>query len=296
MEPRWIWRQPVRPTTAACSRQSNWQPHWQVPLWLKADVSQHRARKRFGQNFLTDASIVRQIADRYQNTEQTIVEIGPGKGALTTALLDTGTAVIALELDRDLIPLLQRQFGDRSNLHLQQADALKFDWTALSSHSPLHVVGNLPYNIATPLIFNLLEHLPLITDMQFMLQWEVVLRLCAQPGSKHYGQLSVVVQNLCETTALFEVPSSAFSPAPKVTSGVVQLIPRSKPLIDTALHIEFNHLVKSAFAQRRKTLRNNLKGLLDSEQISACGIDPGQRAETLTIDVFKSLTEAFSRQ
>lgn len=259
-------------------------------------MSQHRARKRFGQNFLTDTSIVRQIADRYQNTDQTIVEIGPGKGALTAALVDTGAKVIALELDRDLIPLLQRQFSNKSNLTLQQADALKFNWTELTSDAPLQVVGNLPYNIATPLIFNLLEHLALITDMQFMLQWEVVLRLCAQPGSKHYGQLSVVVQNLCETTALFEVPPSAFSPAPKVTSGVVQLIPRSKPLVDTAQQIEFNHLVKSAFAQRRKTLRNNLKDLLDSEQIIACGIDPGQRAETLSIDAFKSLTEVFSSQ
>ena len=256
-------------------------------------MSQHRARKRFGQNFLTDTSIVRQIADRYHNIEQTIVEIGPGRGALTEALLDSGSKVIALELDRDLIPLLQRQFGPRSNFELHQGDALKFDWSSLSADSPLRIVGNLPYNIATPLIFNLLDHLDIVRDMQFMLQWEVVSRLCASPGSKHYGQLSVVVQNLCDTSALFEVPATAFSPAPKVTSGVVQLIPRQRSLVDPALHAEFNHLVKCAFAQRRKTLRNNLKGLLSNEQISACGIDPGQRAETLGIEHFKALTEAF---
>ena len=124
-------------------------------------MSQHRARKRFGQNFLTDTSIVRQIADRYHNIEQTIVEIGPGRGALTEALLDSGSKVIALELDRDLIPLLQRQFGPRSNFELHQGDALKFDWSSLSADSPLRIVGNLPYNIATPLIFNLLDHLDL---------------------------------------------------------------------------------------------------------------------------------------
>lgn len=256
---------------------------------------QHRARKRFGQNFLTDASIVRQIADRYRNTGQTIVEIGPGRGALTEALLDNAGKVIALELDRDLIPLLQRQFADKSNFELQQTDALKFDWSTLSSEAPLHVVGNLPYNIATPLIFNLLDNLSLISDMQFMLQWEVVSRLCAEPGSKHYGQLSVVVQNLCDASALFEVPSTAFSPAPKVTSGVVQLVPRATPHVNPELHATFNHLVKCAFAQRRKTLRNNLKGLLDAEQISNCGIDPGQRAETLSLEQFKCLTEAFDK-
>ncbi len=258
-------------------------------------MSQHRARKRFGQNFLTDTSIVRQIADRYQNTKQTIVEIGPGRGALTEALLDCGSNVVALELDRDLIPLLQKQFAARSNFKLLQGDALKFDWSTLAAESPLHIVGNLPYNIATPLIFTLLDNLAVVSDMQFMLQWEVVSRLCAQPGGKHYGQLSVVVQNLCDAHALFEVPASAFSPAPKVISGVVQLIPRQTPLVDPALHTEFNHLVKCAFAQRRKTLRNNLKGMLSSEQIGDCGIDPSQRAETLGIEQFRSLTETFAK-
>lgn len=256
-------------------------------------MAQHRARKRFGQNFLTDTSIVRQIADRYQNTRQTIVEIGPGRGALTEALLESGDKVIALELDRDLIPLLRRQFADKSGFELHQTDALKYDWSSLSSEAPLHIVGNLPYNIATPLIFNLLSNLNIISDMQFMLQWEVVSRLCAKPGSKHYGQLSVVVQNLCDTSALFEVPSSAFSPAPKVMSGVVQLVPRQTPHVNPSLHGEFNHLVKCAFAQRRKTLRNNLKGLLSEEQIKGCGVDPGKRAETLGIEQFRSLTETF---
>jgi 16S rRNA (adenine1518-N6/adenine1519-N6)-dimethyltransferase len=258
----------------------------------------HRARKRFGQNFLTDESIVRRIADRYHGTAQTIVEIGPGKGALTSALVDTARRIIALELDRDLIPLLNRQFGGQlpkqHSFELHQADALQFDWSTLSAEAPLHVVGNLPYNVATPLIFKLLDNLKMISDMQFMLQWEVVSRLCAEPGSKHYGQLSVVVQNLCVPTALFDVPPSAFDPPPKVTSGVVLLVPRPEPVVAADQQAAFTHLVKCAFAQRRKTLRNNLKELLSAEQISACGIDPGHRAETLSLTQFKSLTDVFS--
>ena len=255
-----------------------------------------KARKRFGQNFLTDASIVRRIADRYQKVENTVVEIGPGRGALTEALLDTGAQVIALELDRDLIPVLQQRFASRTNLALQQCDALNFDWAQLRSNAPLHVVGNLPYNIATQVIFKLLDHLATISDMQFMLQKEVASRICAAPGSKHYGQLSVVVQNLCNATELFEVLPTAFFPQPKVTSTVVRLLPRQTPVVDAAMQSEFNQLVKCAFAQRRKTLRNNLKGMLNNDQINACGIDPTQRAETLELEHFKALTETFVRQ
>jgi len=278
---------------AVCWLQSTLRFRWQAP---NTDMAQPKARKRFGQNFLTDPSIVRRIADRYQDTVNTVVEIGPGRGALTEALLDTGTQVIALELDRDLIPVLQQRFATRQNLDLQQCDALKFEWTALGSRAPLHVVGNLPYNIATQLIFNLLEHLDMVVDMQFMLQKEVSSRICAPPGSSHYGQLSVVVQNLCDTSTLFEVPPGAFTPQPKVTSAVARLTPRQSPIVDVSMHKVFNQLVKSAFAQRRKTLRNNLKGMLSNEQIVGCGIDPGQRAETLGIEHFNSLTKALIRQ
>ena len=249
-----------------------------------------RARKRFGQNFLIDESIIDKIVSRFDHT-QTIVEIGPGRGALTEGLLKTGATVIAVELDRDLIPLLEKRFNAYSNLQLHQADALTFDFQRLAANAPLRLVGNLPYNVATPLIFRLLEHLPIITDMHFMLQWEVAARLAAQAGDRNYGQLSVVLHNLCRTQTLIDVPPTAFNPAPKVNSAVIQIAPRQQSLVQQALTQRFERIVKSAFAQRRKTLRNNLKALLDESQITAAGINPGLRAEVLTLEQFASLAE-----
>lgn len=255
-----------------------------------------RARKRFGQNFLIDETIINQITGRFTDPTETIVEIGPGRGALTGNLLSGGARVIALELDRDLIPLLHEKFKAYDNLALHQTDALKFDFSALAEHAPLRLVGNLPYNVATPLIFRLLEDLSLIRDMHFMLQWEVVARLSARAGDKHYGQLSVVVQNLCETSTLIEVPPASFDPAPKVNSGVIQLTPRAQPVIPIQQQESFNTIVKTSFAQRRKTLRNNLKGLLTESQIEDSGIAPGLRAEVLDIDQFAALTRTFVSQ
>lgn len=249
-----------------------------------------RARKRFGQNFLIDESIVDRIVSRF-NDEHTIVEIGPGRGALTEGLLNTGAQLIALELDRDLIPLLSNRFDSFNNFQLHQGDALRYDFEQLSNSAPLRLVGNLPYNVATPLIFKLLEHLPLIHDMHFMLQWEVAARLSAKAAENNYGQLSVVMHNLCETTTLIEVPPAAFNPVPKVNSAVVQIVPRKVPLIAAELHDSFHIIVKAAFAQRRKTLRNNLKGLLDESAIISAGIEPGLRAEVLDINHFAALAE-----
>lgn len=249
-----------------------------------------RARKRFGQNFLIDTSVIERIVSRFSD-EFTIVEIGPGQGALTEGLLNTGAQVIALELDRDLIPLLQKKFAHFSNLHLKQADALNFEFGQLTEDAPLRLAGNLPYNVATPLIFNLLEHLPLIVDMHFMLQWEVAARLTAKAGDNHYGQLSVVMQNLCTTELLIEVPPQAFNPAPKVNSAVIRIQPRATPIVPGHLHDTFVALVKAAFAQRRKTLRNNLKGMVTTEQLDAAGIDPGLRAEVIDIAEFHNLAE-----
>ncbi len=249
-----------------------------------------RARKRFGQNFLVDEHIIDKIVSRFTNTHLPVVEIGPGRGALTEGLLKTGAQLTALELDRDLIPVLQKQFGHYENFNLRQADALSFDFRSLSEESPIRLVGNLPYNIATPLIFRLLEDTSYIADMHFMLQWEVVARLSARCGDKHYGQLSLVVQNLCESTTLLEVPAGAFVPAPKVKSGVIKLSPRASPVVPAELHADFNSLVKSAFAQRRKTLANNLKGILDDSGIREAGVDPGLRAEALDIHQFAQLT------
>ncbi len=249
-----------------------------------------RARKRFGQNFLVDETVVQRIVSRFAG-EQTLLEIGPGQGALTAGLLDTGASVIAIELDRDLIPLLNNKFAHYKNFQLQQADALNFDFTALSQLAPLRLVGNLPYNVATPLIFRLLDHLPLITDMHFMLQWEVAARLTARAGDNNYGQLSVVMHNLCNTTLLIEVPPQAFNPAPKVNSAVIQISPREMPIVPPELTTDFLLIVKAAFAQRRKTLRNNLKGIITENAIIDAGINPGLRAEVLDINEFRALAE-----
>jgi len=253
----------------------------------------HKARKRFGQNFLIDEQIIAQISALFTTpaTEHRLIEIGPGRGALTDALLRQGQSLTALELDRDLIPILQTKFSHYSTFTLHQGDALQTNFTELGNGLPLRLVGNLPYNVATPLIFRLLEDIDSIIDLHFMLQWEVVARLCAAPGDQHYGQLSVVVQNLCHTRALFDVPPEAFSPAPKVHSGFISLTPRPEPLVEKKLHNTFNTIVKTSFAHRRKTLRNNLKGVLDNEQIIDAGVDPGARAETLSLESYAALAK-----
>ncbi len=255
-------------------------------------MSRHQARKRFGQNFLIDNTIINQIASLFDNTvsvKHTLIEIGPGRGALTEALLRNDHPLTAVELDKDLIPILQTKFSHHRQFELHQGDALRVDFFELSKGLPLRLVGNLPYNVATPLIFKLLDNIDNIIDMHFMLQWEVVARLCAQPGDPHFGQLSLIVQNLCATHALFNVPPTAFSPAPKVESGFIALSPRAEPLIKKELHSAFNKIVKTSFMHRRKTLRNNLKGVLNEEQIQSVGIDPGARAETLNIESYAAL-------
>ncbi len=265
-----------------------------------ANPMKHKARKRFGQNFLHDAHIIeRIIASIAARDSQHIVEIGPGKGALTEHLLLTAGQLDAIELDRDLIPLLEQRFADYTQFRIHSADALQFDFSSLlnSADEQLRLVGNLPYNISTPLIFRLLENVDIIEDMHFMLQKEVVERLTASPNSKAYGRLSILVQYLCHANQLFIVPPGAFSPAPKIDSAIVQLTPR-KPLADSIRleHATLNDLsfiAKSAFAQRRKTLRNNLKKIITESDIKQCDIDPGRRAETLTISEFVALTNRY---
>lgn len=255
-------------------------------------MTELRARKRFGQNFLRDESIIRRIvaAIRPKPDEQ-LLEIGPGRGALTSALLARDCKLLAIELDRDLVPLLQQQFGANPRFALQQGDALKLDLNTLGFDQPVRVVGNLPYNISTPLIFHLLRQAGRIADMHFMLQKEVVERLAAGPGSKAYGRLGIMTQYFCAVESLFEVPPGAFTPAPKVQSAIVRLIPhkvlphpaRSLPLLE--------RVVRTAFNQRRKTLRNALQELIDGEQISALGIDPGARPERLSLAEFVRIAD-----
>jgi 16S rRNA (adenine1518-N6/adenine1519-N6)-dimethyltransferase len=241
----------------------------------------HQARKRFGQNFLHDQGIIRHIVACIRpKADQKIVEIGPGLGAITEHLLATTGHLDVVELDRDLLPHLRISFASYGkNLRIHEADALKFDFASLSTDAELlRIVGNLPYNISTPLIFHLLSYTNLIADMHFMLQKEVVLRLAAGAGTNNYGRLSIMAQYFCRVDSLFEVPPEAFDPRPKVDSAIVRMAPYTE-LPHKAL--DFNHfeqLVKSAFSQRRKTLRNNLKGIASDEQLQSLGIDPSIRS------------------
>lgn len=258
----------------------------------------HRPRKRFGQNFLHDPGVIRGIvAAIHPRAGEHMVEIGPGLGALTAPLMAVLGEMDVVELDRDLIPGLERQFADSGTLRIHNSDALKFDFCALAgagSGEKLRVVGNLPYNISTPLIFHLLEQSRCIRDMHFMLQKEVVDRLAAQPGGGDYGRLSVMVQYHCRVEKLFGVPPGAFNPPPRVHSAIVRLVPYPEPPSPATDEKCFARVVAQAFSQRRKTLRNNMKKLLDAEAIAALGIDPGCRAETLSLAQFVALANAVS--
>ncbi|MFW3613750.1 16S rRNA (adenine(1518)-N(6)/adenine(1519)-N(6))-dimethyltransferase RsmA [Billgrantia antri] len=249
----------------------------------------HRARKRFGQNFLRDpgiiSRIVRAIAPRPGDR---LVEIGPGQGALTEPLLEaTGGHLEVIELDRDLVPGLRVQFFNYPGFVVHEGDALKFDFRELRSDGePLRVVGNLPYNISTPLIGHLLEAGNAIADMHFMLQKEVVDRLAAEPGGADWGRLSVMAQYRCRVDYLFTVPPEAFVPRPKVDSAIVRLTPFAEPPWPASDEALLFRVVRQAFAQRRKTLRNNLKGVIDGDALAALDIDPARRPQTLGVEEF----------
>ncbi|WP_020557909.1 16S rRNA (adenine(1518)-N(6)/adenine(1519)-N(6))-dimethyltransferase RsmA [Thiofilum flexile] len=258
---------------------------------------QNRTKKRFGQHFLQDTSIINSLVRAiYPKSEQQIIEIGPGGGALTFPLLDYVDHLEVVELDRDVIAWWQSQTDLNDKLTIHAQDALTIDFKALARHDKIRVVGNLPYNISTPLIFHLLEQVDVIEDMHFMLQKEVVDRLVAVAGNKDHGRMAVMVQYWCETEFLFDVPPSAFSPPPKVDSAVVRLTPRrviKDPVQNTQ---KLSELVALAFAQRRKTLRNNLKSIISDAGFEALGIDPSRRAETLEVSDFVRLTNYWLEQ
>ena len=251
----------------------------------------HAPRKRFGQNFLTDQGVISAIARAINpHKDDNVVEIGPGQGALTDALFESGCAIKAIEIDRDLQSQLRVMFFNR-DFRLFNFDALKFDFNELSDiDHDLRVVGNLPYNISTPLIFKLLRHLRIVRDMHFMLQKEVVDRLAACPGNKHWGRLSVMTQVDCDVEYLFDVPPEAFYPQPKVQSAIVRLTPKMASHRPECSREVLGELVQLAFAQRRKTLRNNLRGVIDDAVMERLGIDPACRAETLTLDQLMDLS------
>ena len=254
----------------------------------------HAPRKRFGQNFLQDEGVIAAIARAIAPHESDhIVEIGPGRGALTEALISSGCRLDAIELDRDLTAGLLAAFSIYPAFKLHSADALQFDFAALQSgEAKLRVVGNLPYNISTPLIFRLLEQASSILDMHFMLQKEVVDRLAAQPGGKDWGRLGVMTQLHCDVESLFEVPPSAFYPPPKVQSAIVRLTPAREIRYPDCDRKALQRVVQLAFAQRRKTLRNNLRGHVSDDRLEQLDIDPAARAETLDLGAFVRLAGA----
>lgn len=244
-----------------------------------------RPKKSFGQHFLHEKRYIERIVSAISpRSDDRVVEIGPGEGALTLPLLAAAGRLTAIELDTDLIPDLQARASALGALQIIQADVLKVDFTALARQLDVprvRVAGNLPYYISSPILFHCVEHAGAIQDMHFMLQKEVVDRMAAEPGSKVYGRLSVMLQLACRVEPLFEVPPGAFRPPPKVDSAVVRLVPLAAHERHDADPERVHAIVKAAFAQRRKTLANGLKNLLDSQAIARAGIDPKARAETL---------------
>ena len=242
----------------------------------------HIARKRFGQNFLVDSGIISAIVSAINPQRgDTVVEIGPGLGAITEPLLQRVDHLHVVEIDRDLIARLKKQHSpERMTIH--EGDALAFDFATIGQR--LRLVGNLPYNISTPLLFHLADYAGIVRDMHFMLQKEVVERMVAEPGCADYGRLSVMLQYQFWLEWLIDVPPDSFDPPPKVDSAVVRLIPKAPDLLTARDAGRFAHIVQSAFAQRRKMLRNNLKGILDDAGFAALGIAPTLRPEDLPLE------------
>ena len=245
------------------------------------------AKKHLGQHFLHESRVVEKIVLAVDpKPGDRLVEIGPGQGAITFPLLRAHGALTAIEFDRDLVAPLRHAAREFGELEIVPGDVLGVDFTALAAGSPIRLVGNLPYNLSSPILFHALDHAASIRDMHFMLQKEVVDRMAAPPGSKVYGRLSVMLQAYCTVTPLFTVPPGAFRPPPKVDSAVVRLVPRDPATIGIADPARFGQVVRAAFGQRRKTLRNALKGVLDDTAIVAAGVRPDARAEQLAVADF----------
>lgn len=249
----------------------------------------HIPRKRFGQNFLTDQLVLHDIIQAIApQPDDVMVEIGPGLGAMTSLLLQSLKQLHVVELDRDLVIRLKKQF-DATRLIIHEGDALKFDFSSIATNpeKKLRVVGNLPYNISSPLLFHLAELAPQIHDQHFMLQKEVVERMVAGPGSKTYGRLSVMLQWRYHMELLLVVPPTAFDPPPKVESAIVRMIPLPQPLPCDATKLE--QVVQKAFSQRRKVIRNCLAGLFTENDLLDVGIDPQARPETIPVEHYVAL-------
>lgn len=252
----------------------------------------HQARKRFGQNFLHDPGVIERIIRAiHPKPDDAIVEIGPGLGAITEEILAVNPKLQVVELDRDLIPVLRTKFFNYPDFRIHEADALKFDFNQLVDEKPLRIIGNLPYNISTPLIFHLLAQSGVVQDMHFMLQKEVVQRMAAVSGDNNYGRLGIMTQYFCKVQPLFEVGPGAFRPAPKVDSAIVRLVPHTElpyPAKDLGT---LQSVVRTAFNARRKTLRKALGGLVTVEQLQTLGINDGLRPENLSLADYVSIAD-----
>jgi len=255
------------------------------------------AKKRLGQHFLVDHSVIERILMALAPVAgDRLVEIGPGRGALTLPLLARHGSLCAIEFDRDLIEPLRAAAQPLGALDIISADVLRVDFTALAGTGTIRLVGNLPYNISSPILFHALDHAAAIQDMHFMLQKEVVERMAAAPGSKVYGRLSVMLQALCEVMPLFAIGPQAFRPPPKVDSAVVRLQPKPADQIGIADRALFARVVHDAFGQRRKTLRNALANVCDTEALLRAGIRPELRAEQLPVAAFIALSNSLHRK
>ncbi len=262
-------------------------------------IEGHSARRRFGQNFLVAPGVIRKIVDAIApKAGDTLVEIGPGLGAITGPLLECIDHLHVVEIDRDLIARLANRFA-AGRLTIHEGDALEFDFGGLKGEGPLRIVGNLPYNISSPLLFHLVQYAPLVDDMHFMLQKEVVDRMVAAPGSKDFGRLSVMLQYRYHMERLFVVPPGAFSPPPKVDSAIVRMIPVEFPSVGTDGTVArdpalFARVVKAAFSQRRKMLRNTLRDFIGEAALAALGITPTARAEDIAVADYVRLANALA--
>jgi 16S rRNA (adenine1518-N6/adenine1519-N6)-dimethyltransferase len=254
-------------------------------------------RKRFGQHFLHDPAVIRRIIDAVAPTSgERVVELGPGRGALTFGLLERAQRLDAIEIDRDLAQLLEADPRAQGRLRLHVENMLDTDFNLLRGQGPkLRIVGNLPYNVSTPVLFHLLSQRSAVEDMHFMLQKEVVDRMAASPGGKQYGRLTVMLAAYTEVEALFEVGPGAFRPPPRVRSAIVRLRPSAEPRFAIGSDAALRTIATAAFSHRRKTLRNGLKGLLPVEDIDACGIDAQLRPEALAPEEFGRLAVKYSR-
>ncbi|MFZ5657811.1 MAG: 16S rRNA (adenine(1518)-N(6)/adenine(1519)-N(6))-dimethyltransferase RsmA [Pseudomonadota bacterium] len=254
-------------------------------------------KKRLGQHFLHERGIIDKIVRAVDpQPGDRLVEIGPGQGAITFPLLDVHHELTVIEFDRDLIEPLAQAAQGRGTLHVIHRDVLQVDFTELAAGGMIRLVGNLPYNLSSPILFHALEHAAVVRDMHFMLQKEVVDRMAAGPGSKVYGRLGVMLQAYCRVTPLFDVPPGCFRPPPKVDSAVVRLVPRPRAEIRVEDDAMFSRVVRDAFGQRRKTLRNALSSICDAGAIEAAGLDPGLRAEQVPVDGFVTLANALARR